>query len=78
MGFGDSSAPTAVSAPPPPPPPPPAANPAVYADPAVQASGTGAKARAAAAKGAGFDGTLMTSPQGAQPASTAAKKLLGE
>ncbi len=75
MGFlmGGSS-----STPPPPPSPPPAANPATYANSSVQATGAAAKAKAAAASGAGFDGTVMTSPEGTGSAPTATKQLTGQ
>jgi hypothetical protein len=73
MGF---LAPSPPPAPPPPPPPPPAANPPTYANAGVQASGAQAKARQAAAAGAGFEGTLLTTPEGTT-STTAQKALTG-
>ena len=63
--------------PPPPPPPPPMANPPTYANAGVQASGAGAKARMAAAAGAGFEGSLFTGPQGAPGGPQTKQQLLG-
>ena len=72
MGFLSGPPP----APPPPPPPPPAANPPTYANAGIQAT---AKQRSGAAKGAGFEGSLFTGPQGI-PAQipTAQKQLMGQ
>lgn len=73
MGF--LSPPTPPTPPPPPPLPPP--NPPTYASAGVQASGAGAKTRMNAAAGAGFEGSLFTSPQGAGAAPSAKQQLLG-
>lgn len=80
MGFLSPSQP---QAPPPPPPPPPAANPPTYANPGVQAAGSAAMKRSAAAAGGlpgvfGADGTILTSPQGTGSGPTAAKQLTGQ
>lgn len=71
-----------LSGSPPSPPPvpalPPAAAPATMASPQVAATAAAARTRAAAANGAGFAGTLATSPEGLQaPPLTAPATLLG-
>lgn len=72
MGFGSAPSPAPV------PTLPPAAQPATIADPSVAASGASARARAVGAAGAGFDGTVGTSPQGLAAAPpTAGVTLLG-
>ncbi len=63
--------------PPAPPPPPPSAAPPVYASSQVQAAGTGARARMAAASSAGFEGSLFTGPQGTPTGPVAKGQLLG-
>ena len=73
MGFLAPS----MSSPPPPPLPPPAANAPTYANANVQSSAQGAKQRMAAASGAGFEGSLMTTPQGTPAPPTARQQLLG-
>lgn len=74
MGFGGGGSQTPPPPIPPPPPPPSVGN------PTVQQAGLAAAARARAAGGNGFDGTLLTTP-GAQPltsmATTQPKSLLG-
>lgn len=69
-----------ASTPPPPPPPPPAANPPTVANSTSSAAASAAKSRAAMAEGSGFEGTELTSGQGAAaPAATAGlKSLTGE
>jgi len=66
--------------PPPPPPPPPAAPPPTMADASVNQAGASQRARAAAAAGAGFAGTVAN-VGGAQglvnQATTAPRSLLG-
>lgn len=65
---------------PPPPPLPPAANPQTVASGNVQGTAANAKARAAGAAGAGFNGTDITKPNatGATNPQTAKASLLGE
>jgi len=70
--FGGGSMPAA------PPPPPPPASPPTLADASVANSGAQARAMAAAASGAGFDNTVLTSPQGAAQPAVANKPLLGQ
>jgi len=77
MGFISSLFGGAKGAVPPPPPPPPAAPPTL-ADASVANSGAQARAMAAAGSGAGFDNTVLTSPQGATQPATATKQLLGQ
>lgn len=66
--------------PPPPPPPPPAAAPPTLADASVSQAGISQRARAAAAAGAGFAGTVANigGAQGlTQGVSNAPRSLLG-
>jgi hypothetical protein len=73
MGFGGSS-----PSPQPIPPVPPAAQPATLANPLVAQTAAAQRARAAAIAGAGFGGTIGTSPEGLQtPPLTANATLLG-
>jgi len=68
------------SMPPPPPPPPPAANPPTLANSTASAAGAAAKSRAAMAEGSGFEGTELTSGQGAAAPNVTAglKSLTGQ
>lgn len=68
----------APKAPTPPPPPPPPANPPQMADASVRNAAAQTGARAVAAEGAGFAGTLLTGGQGAAAPPTATKSLLGQ
>lgn len=72
---GGGGAPSA----PPVPPVPPAASPATLANPSVSMAGVNQRQQAAAAAGAGFNGTIQNQggPGGLQPTSTAGKSLLG-
>jgi len=74
VGGGSSS----PSTPPPPPAAPPAATPATLANAAISEAGAAqnSKSRAAGIAGAGFDGTISTSPLGTGSASTS-KQTLG-
>ncbi len=66
--------PSIPSAPPPPPPPP---NPPTIASSAVSQAGAQERTRLAAAAGSGFGETIASSPEGAAPAATVQKQLLG-
>lgn len=67
---------SALPAVPPPPPPPPA--PPLLANASVQDAGARARRAAAAASGSGFNGTIKTSPSGAEaPSTTGGKSKLG-
>ncbi len=70
MGFLSPG--KAPAAPPPPPIPP------TLASQSAQGAGAATTAAAGAAAGAGFDNTLMTSPQGAPTPATTSKTLLGQ
>lgn len=62
----------------PPPPPPTPASPPTLANPEVTGAAGAARARAAAAFGSGYGGTLLTGPSGLDtPAPTTPVKLLG-
>lgn len=63
-----------MSAPAPPPPPP---APPTLANPVSSGAGAQAAARASAAIGAGFAGTLTTSPMGTSGPAPVAKQTLG-
>lgn len=57
---------SAPKQPDPPAPPPPPPTPPTYADASVALSGQAQKMQAAAASGRGYDGTLLTGPQGSK------------
>lgn len=72
MGFGGGAS---MPAAPPVPPPPPA--PAQAASPGGMEAQAQERASLTAASGAGFAGTIASSPQGAPAPATARKTLLG-
>ena len=61
-----------------PPPPPPPANPATMADPRAAGGKLMNRMRSREAQGAGAAGMIQSSAQGAAPAPTANKTLLGQ
>lgn len=65
-----------TASPPPPPPLPPAANPPTVASSATQAAG--ARAKAASAAGAGFNGTDLTKPGSTGQGPSAKAQLTGQ
>lgn len=72
MGFGGPASPPPIPAMPAPP-----VDPPQMADKAVSDAATGAKAKAAAARG--YASTILTGGQGLEtPASTTSKSLLGQ
>ena len=76
--MGIFSPPDPPPAPPPPPPLPPAAHPQTLASGDVQQVAAKARARAAAANGAGMSNTKLTDPKATGAGPSAKANLLGE